>query len=207
MSTSISGLETHFKNQDNRLKLMISKQTADKSDSDKLFSISEGESEGTNRNNASLVRGWLNSNKRGRNKWHVKTLLRSFSLSAMITFWLRPRSENVSTVSTNGNKTTLKADSNGDTTFLGGGGLKLFDCDCPANDQGCDPTLGVNEYCTISGALAYTHPFTGIWYHLIIHQAVHMPELWHHLLCHIQFRENRFTINRCPLIYCNKPNQ
>ena len=57
MSTSISGLETHFKNQDNRLKLMISKQTADKSDSDKLFSISEGESEGTNRNNASLVRG------------------------------------------------------------------------------------------------------------------------------------------------------
>ena len=55
--TSIASLATNVKNQDNRLKKMISKQIADKSDSNKLFSSSEGESEGTNRNNGSLVIG------------------------------------------------------------------------------------------------------------------------------------------------------
>ena len=55
MTTSITSLANHVKNQDNRLKRLISQQMADKSDSDKLFSISEGEPEGTNRNNGSLV--------------------------------------------------------------------------------------------------------------------------------------------------------
>ena len=68
MSTSIAILATYFKNQDNRLKKIISKKLADKSDSDKFFSISEGESEGTNQNNRSLVIGRLKSTKIGRNK-------------------------------------------------------------------------------------------------------------------------------------------
>ena len=57
ISTYIASLTTHVKNQDNCLKLMISKQMADKSDSDDFFSNSEGDSEGTNRNNGSLVCG------------------------------------------------------------------------------------------------------------------------------------------------------
>ena len=76
--------------------------------------------------------------------------------------WICPRSENVSTVATISNKTTLEADSHADTTCLGGVTLKFFDYDCPVNVQGHDPTLGVKKYCTISGALAYTHPFTRI---------------------------------------------
>ena len=83
-------------------------------------------------------------------------------MCATRTVWLRPRSANVSTVATNSNETTLEADSHADTTCLGGRTLMLFDYDFPVNVQGYDPTLGVKEYRTISGALDYTHPFTGI---------------------------------------------
>ena len=70
-------------------------------------------------------------------------LPKSFSVCAMRTVWICPRYENVSTVATNSNKTTLEADSHADTTCVGGGTLKLFDYDCPVNVQGYDPTLGV----------------------------------------------------------------
>ena len=113
----------------------------------------------------------------------------------------------MSTVATNSNETTLEANSHADTTCLGWVTIKFFDCDFPVNAQGYDPTLGVKEYRTISGALACTHPFTGILYHLVIHQAVHMPELRHHLMCPMQFCANGFTISECPHIYCNEPNQ
>ena len=68
MSTSISSLDNHVKNQDNRLKRLMSQQMAYKSDFDEVFSSSEGYPEATNRNNGSLIRGQLNSSKRGRNK-------------------------------------------------------------------------------------------------------------------------------------------
>ena len=55
MFTSISSLATYVNNQEIFLKRMISKQMAEKYDSDELFSSSEGESEGKNCNNGSLV--------------------------------------------------------------------------------------------------------------------------------------------------------
>ena len=79
-------------------------------------------------------------------------------MCATRTVWLRPRSANVSTVATNSNETTLKANSHTDTKFLGGGTLKLFYYDCPINVQGYETALGVKENFTINGALAYTHP-------------------------------------------------
>ena len=113
----------------------------------------------------------------------------------------------MSTVATNSNETTLEANSHADTTCLGWVTIKFFDCDFPVNAQGYDPTLGVKEYCAISGGLAYTHPFTGIQYHLVIHQAIHIPELRHQLLCPMQFWANGVNINRCPHIYCSHPKQ
>ena len=68
ISTSIASLDTHVKNQDYPLKQLMSQKMADKYNSDKLFSSSEGEPEGTNLNNGSLVLGQLKSSKRGRNK-------------------------------------------------------------------------------------------------------------------------------------------
>ena len=80
-------------------------------------------------------------------------------------------------------ETTLEADSHDDTTCLGGGVLKLYDYNFPVNVQGYDPSLGSKQYSTISGALAFVNPFTGLKYHLIVHQAIHMPDSDHRLLC------------------------
>ena len=77
-------------------------------------------------------------------------------------------------------------DENGASVVLNmfrGGVLKIYDYNCPVNVQGYDPSLGAKQYSTISGALAYVNPFTGLKYHLIFHQAIHMPDLYHHLLC------------------------
>ena len=60
--------------------------------------------------------------------------------------------------------------------------IKLYDYNCPVNVQGYDPSLGAKQYSTISGALAYVNPFTGLKYHLIVHQDIYMPDLDHHLL-------------------------
>ena len=62
----------------------------------------------------------------------------------------------------------------------------MYDYNFPVNFRGYDPLLGAKQYSTISGALAYVNPFTGLKYHLIIHQAIHMPDLNHHLLCPMQ---------------------
>ena len=89
----------------------------------------------------------------------------------------------MSWVEINSKETTFEVDSHADTTCLGSGALKLFDYDCPVNVQGYDSALGVKQYQTSSVAVGYIHPFTGQKYHLVVHQAIHMPELYHHLLC------------------------
>ena len=91
--------------------------------------------------------------------------------------------------------------------MLGGGFLKLYDYNCPVNVQGYDPSLGANQYITIIGALAYVKPFTGLKYHLIVHQAINMPYLNHHLMCPLQCRANGVVINECPRMYFREPTQ
>ena len=91
--------------------------------------------------------------------------------------------------------------------MLSGGVLKIYDYNCPVNVQGYDPSLGAKQYVTISGALAYVNPFTGLKYHLIVHQAIHMMDLDHHLLCPIQCRANGPVINECSWMYCREPTQ
>ena len=87
------------------------------------------------------------------------------------------------------------------------GVLNIYDYNCPVNVQGYDPLLGAKQYSTISGALANVKPFTGLKYHLIVHQAIHMPDLDHHLLCTMQCRSNGVVINECPRMYCCEPTQ
>ena len=94
-----------------------------------------------------------------------------------------PRSTVVSLVAYNSLETMLEADSHADTICRGGGVLKIYDHNCSVNVHGYDPLLGAKQYITISGALAYVNPFTGHKYHLIVHQAIHMPDLDHHLMC------------------------
>ena len=89
----------------------------------------------------------------------------------------------------------------------GGYFLKLYDYNFPVNVQGYDPSLGSKQYRTISGTLTYVNTFTGLKYHLIIHQAIHMPYLHHHILCQIQCRANGVVINECPQMYCRELTQ
>ena len=121
--------------------------------------------------------------------------------------WLRPRSTNAFAIATNGSKMPLESDSHTNTTCLGRGALTIFDYECPVNVQECDPALDAKEYHTVSGALAYIQSYTGVRYHLIIHQAVHMPDLGHHLLCPMQCRANAVQVNDCPCIYCKNPTE
>ena len=102
----------------------------------------------------------------------------------------------------NSNETTLEVDSHADTTCLGAGALKLFDFNCPVRVQGYGESLGTREFQTISGAVAFVHPYTGRRYHLVVHQAIHMPEMDHHLLCPMQCRTNGVKINECPRMFC-----
>ena len=115
---------------------------------------------------------------------------------------MRPRSTVVYQVACNSLETTLEADSHADTTCLGRGVLKIYDYNFPVNVQGYDPSLGTKQYGTISGALAYVNPFTGLKYHLIFHQAIHFLDLDNHLLCPMQCRAKNVVINECPRIYC-----
>ena len=81
-----------------------------------------------------------------------------------------------------------------------------MDFNTPVNVHGYDPSLGSKEYRIISGELVYQHPFSGLRYHLIFHQAIHMPDLDHHLRCPMQLRANGVTVNDCPRMYCDKPD-
>ena len=131
----------------------------------------------------------------------------SRSVCSLRTIWLRPRSSYISAIGTNSNETTFEADSHADTTCLGRGTLKIFDYDTPVNVMGYDPSMGSTQYSIISGALGYVHPFTGIKYHLVVHQAVHIPEIEHHLLCPMQCRANDVIVNDCPRIHCDDPDE
>ena len=115
----------------------------------------------------------------------------------------RPRV--VSGVECNSKEPIFEVGSRADTTCMGGGTLKIYDFDCLVNVQGYDSALGVKQFQIISGVVGYTHPFTGRKYHLVIHQAIHMPNLDHHLLCPMQCRANGVHINECPRMYCSEP--
>ena len=120
---------------------------------------------------------------------------------------LRPRAAGISAVASNTNEIPFEADSHADTTCLGRGALKILDFNTPVRVQGYDPSLGAREYATISGGLVYVHPHTNARYHLIVHQAIHMPDLDNHLLCPMQLRANDVTVNDCPKIYCRDPDE
>jgi hypothetical protein len=57
----------------------------------------------------------------------------------------------------------------------------------------------------VSGAVAYTDPSTGRTLLLLIHQAIHIPHLDHHLLCPMQCRVNDVTVNETPKFMVNDP--
>ena len=81
---------------------------------------------------------------------------------------------------------TLELDSYADTCVLGCDALIISNYDRPVEVEGYDRALGKKQYDTVSSALAYDHPQTGEVLLLVLHQAIHIPHLDHHLLCPMQ---------------------
>ncbi len=111
-------------------------------------------------------------------------------------------SRKVSLLSSNSSEVQLELDSHADTTALGKHALIITDYNRPVMVQGYDPALGSTECKTVSGVVGYTQPGTGRSYHLVIHQALHIPALDHHLLCPMQCRVNGVVVNECPKFLC-----
>ena len=94
--------------------------------------------------------------------------------------------------------TTLELDSCADTSILGRGALIIDNFNKPVNVQGCEPALRSNTYQTISGAIGYFHLVFGESFRLVIHQAINIPTLDHHMLYPMQCCVVVVTINDCP---------
>ena len=94
----------------------------------------------------------------------------------------RPRVAKVALRVHNDKETTSELDFHADTSVLGGGALIVADFSKPVNVQGYDPSLATKTYQTITGAVGYCDCTNGSNYHLVIHQAIFIPDLDHHLL-------------------------
>jgi hypothetical protein len=72
---------------------------------------------------------------------------------------------------------------------------------------GYDPQQGSQAFETVSSVLAFDHSRDGQVYHLEFHQAIHMPQLNHHLLCPMQCPVNDMTVNNfLKLLTCFPPD-
>jgi hypothetical protein len=100
--------------------------------------------------------------------------------------------------SNNALETSLELDSHADMTVLRAGALIIQSYDRPVEVVGYDPQQGSQTFEMVSGVLAFDHPWDGQVYHLVFHQAIHMPQLDHHLLCPMQCCVNDMTDNNVP---------
>jgi hypothetical protein len=102
-------------------------------------------------------------------------------------------------------ESSLELDSHANTTVLGAGALIIQSYDQPVEVVGYDPQQGLQTFEMVSGILAFDHPRDGQVYHLVFHQAIHMPQLDHHLLCPMQCHINDMTVNDVPKFLTHFP--
>jgi hypothetical protein len=95
-------------------------------------------------------------------------------------------------------ESSLELDSHADTTALGAGAVIIQSYNQPIEVVGYDPQQGLQTSKTVSGILTFDHPRDGQVYHLVFHQAIHMPQLDLHLLCPMQCCIDDVTVNNVP---------
>lgn len=110
----------------------------------------------------------------------------------------------VASATSNIRETTLELDSHADTFVLGAGALVINNYNRPVNVISYDPAQGGTQYDTVSGVLGYRHP-EGQIYHVVVHQAISIPHLDHHLACPMQARVNDVIINDLPTFLSSTP--
>ena len=116
---------------------------------------------------------------------------------------IRPR--RLSTLTSNNKETSLEIDSHVDMCCVVKEVQVIYDYDRPVTVSDYDPQLGSRDFKTVLAVLEYTHPLNGHIYHIFIHQAIHIPNLDHHLLCPMQCRVNDIIINDVPKFLMKTP--
>ena len=105
------------------------------------------------------------------------------------------------------NGTTIENDNHVDTTFLDRDALTVHDWNCPIKVTGYNPKTGSTECPTITGAVAYNHPFTGQTYILVYHQAISVKSFPVHLMCPMQHRVNGVRVSETPMFLHDAPTE
>ena len=94
------------------------------------------------------------------------------------------------------NKTRIDFDSHADQCAVGRTSLIVHDYDRPTNVTGYNPTGPIaKDLRTVSAAQAYDDPVTGEMVILLVHQAIHIPDLEHNLLLTMQVRLNDVLVS------------
>jgi len=113
----------------------------------------------------------------------------------------------VSSMTTSKIDMLLELDSHADTCVLGRNALVILDYQKIVHVTGFNPLLGTVPYRLVSGVVGYFHPHTHRRYHLVIHQAIHVPTLEYNLLNPNQLRVNGVTLNHVPKFLLTNPSE
>ena len=105
------------------------------------------------------------------------------------------------------NECNAEIDSHADTCVVGKHALVVQDYNEPVNVIGWNPEVEAQSLKTVSAAVKYTHPVSGQRYILVFHQAIHHPDLEHHLLCPMQMRMQGVEVNETPKFLVRNPNE
>ena len=104
------------------------------------------------------------------------------------------------------NETTLEIDNHADTCVVGKQALIIYDYERPVSVQAYDPSLGTQQYRTVSAVVGYECLRSGKTYLMVLHQAIEIPHLDHHLLCPMQCRMANIKVNETPKFLCQNPD-
>ena len=100
----------------------------------------------------------------------------------------------------------LKIDNHADTCVIGKQALLIYDYERPVSVYAYDPSLGTQQYRTVFAVVGYECLRSGKTYLLVVHQAIEIPHLDHHLLCPMQCRMANIRVNVTPKFLCQNPD-
>ena len=99
----------------------------------------------------------------------------------------------------------MELDTHADTTVLGKNCLLIQDFGKSVSVSGWNASAGSTECPTVTGVVAYDHPYTGVTYMLIWHQAIYLDTMDNHLICPMQCRVHGVVIHDTPKIFVKDP--
>ena len=71
--------------------------------------------------------------------------------------------------------------------------------------SGWNASVGSTECPTVTGVVAYDHPYTGITYMFVWHQVIYLDTMENHLICPMQCQVNGVVVNDMPKIFVENP--